>query len=131
MKILTREEIKPGVEGVLLASDEQARELVSTLQKQNLKFVVVTPNKHNDSSIQFECWIVAINDRITKVQRWFMNVGLVPTAPTYVAAGPDTPKIKMTNSNVIVCYGCQKVHFKRGMDDGHRQPWSRTAGSET
>ena len=102
VKILTREEIKPGVEGVLLTSDEQASDLVSTLQKQNLKLVLVTPNRCNDSSIQFECRVIAVNDRVTKVRRWYTNIGLVPTAPTYVAAGTSTPKINMTNSTVKI-----------------------------
>ena len=102
VKTLTREEIKPVVEGVLLTSDEPASDLVSTLQKQNLKLVLVTPNRCNDSSIQFESRVIAVNDRITKVQRWFSNIGLVPTAPTYVAAGSSTPKIKMTNSTVTI-----------------------------
>ena len=102
VKILTREEIKPGAEGVLLTSDEQASDLVSTLQKQNLKLVLVTPNRCNDSSIQFACRVIAVNDARTKVRRWYTDIGLVPTAPTYVAAGTSTLKINMTNTTVKI-----------------------------
>ena len=102
VKILSREEIKPGVEGVLLTSDEQANDLVPTLQKQNLKLVLVTPSKYNESSVQFQCRVIAVNDRITKVQRWYTNIGLVSTAPIYVAAGTDTPKFSITNTTVKI-----------------------------
>ena len=103
VKILTREEIiKPRVEGVLQASDEQACDLVFFLQKQNLRMVLVTPNKCNDQSIKFECRVLAVNDRITKIQRWYTNIGHVLTAPNYVAAGSDTPKINIANSTAKI-----------------------------
>lgn len=102
VQVLSREDAKLGVDGVLMTSDEDAKELMPMFRKQCSKFVLVTPNKLDESSKQFDCRVITSNDRITKMSRWYTNIGCEQTFPVYHQTGNDTPKITLTNSTVKV-----------------------------
>ena len=123
IKVLSREELVLGVEGVLLTSDEHAAEVLPLLSNQNLKLVLVTPNSVNDKSKKFECRCVAVNDRITKVTRWFTNIGAQSVTPVSLLESNETPKIALTNTTVkIVSQAVKKYSNESDWQAATRNP---------
>ena len=100
VKVLSRDELVKGSEGVCLTTDEHATEVLPFLGNQNIRLVLITPNKLNEKSVKFECRCFAVNDRLTKVTRWYTNIGSQVVIPSLFENGNDTPKVMLTNTTV-------------------------------
>ena len=70
------------------------------LGNQNLKLVLITPNKLTKKSKKFACRCIAVNDRLTKVTRWYTNLRSVIVPLALVEMGSDAPKMNLTNTTV-------------------------------
>lgn len=102
IKILSREELVRGTEGVCLTTDDHAAEVLPLLINQNLKLVLITPSRLNNTSTKFDCRCLAVNDRLTKITRWYTNLGSQIVVPSFLEMGSDTARMKLTNTTVKI-----------------------------
>ena len=102
IQVLSRDDLALASDGVFLTSDEQAVEILQMSGGQNNKLILVTPNKLNSDSTKFECRCLAVNDRLTKVTRWYTNIGKQTTTPLQLSEKSETPKINLTNNTVKI-----------------------------
>ena len=91
-----------GVEGVCMTTDEHAAEALPFLIDQNFKLVVITPSRLNQTSTKFDCRCLAVNNRLTKVTRWYTNLGSQIVTPSFLEMGSDTARMEMTNTTVKI-----------------------------
>ena len=123
VKVILREDLKLGTEGVCLTSDDHACDLIPHLGEQNLKLVLVTPGEVNDNSKKFVCLCFDLNQRSTKVTRWCTNVGKVKVTPAYPQEGNDTPKATLTNTTVkIVVQVVKKYSTAKDWESAAKTP---------
>lgn len=123
VKVITREDLKVGTEGVCLTSDDHACEVIPYLSEQNLKLVLVTPGKINERSKKFDCRCFDLNQRITKVVRWYTNLGKVEAIPSHLQEGNDTPKVALTNTTVkIVVQIVKKYSSNKDWESATKNP---------
>ena len=104
LKFLTKDEVQPGIEGIFLASESEAKTLYQGLRDQNLRLAVITPVDLNlgVKSEAISCRVITGENRVTIIKQWITNFGTQRVTPKWAQAQSDTPKIAMRNDTVKI-----------------------------